>query len=123
MSPFFCAVTGEKTAEEYEEEVIPEGRVPEDEITAVDINPIAEDTVDSDEMFDLDENLPSDNNVSPPTCKGVENRREEMRSETKITGSSCFRYRNYVRFKDATTALPNGRSSPCISGGKTQNHL
>ena len=75
MGPFFGAVTGDETAEEYEEEVMPEGGVPEDEISAVDKNPIAIDTVESDEIFDVDDNLPSDNNVDPPIGKGIEHSR------------------------------------------------
>ena len=54
---------------------MPEGGVPEDEISAVDKNPIAIDTVESDEIFDVDDNLPSDNNVDPPIGKGIEHSR------------------------------------------------
>ena len=71
---------------------MPEGGMPEDNISAVDENPIAIDTVESDGIFDVDDNLSSDNNVPPPSVKCLENSREESRSEAMISGSSCFRY-------------------------------
>ena len=44
-------MTGEDTEEAYEEEVLPEGVVPEDKIAAVDENVIANATVDTYKMF------------------------------------------------------------------------
>ena len=43
-----------------------EGGVPEDEISAVDKNTIATDTVDANKNVDADDNLPSDNDGDSP---------------------------------------------------------
>ena len=57
--PFFDAVTVEETSEAYEEDVLSEGVVPEDETAAVDKNATVNVTVDAGENVDAADNLPS----------------------------------------------------------------
>ena len=51
IGPFSDTMTGEETAEVYEEEVLAEGVVLEDKTAAVDENPIANGTVDAEKML------------------------------------------------------------------------